>query len=155
MKGFGIEIKNNLLEPKHIDKMGVSVWLYMWFIDKITFINEKGLGIVLGGKPIIYEEVFEELGIAERTYSRWLQLLKKNGYILITRTPKGLTIKVTKAFKRFGKRYAKSGVSDMPKVAYRPVKSGVSNKDTAVDSTSDQVKFWKQKLQALKQVKPK
>lgn len=103
MKGFGIEIKNELLDPIHVDKMGVSVWLYFWFLDKMTSISEEGVGLVLGGKPIIYAEVQAEMGITESTYGRWVSILKRGKYINITRTPHGLRVSVNKAFKRFGK----------------------------------------------------
>ena len=52
MKGYFIEITNNLLDPKHQKAMKESVWLFMWLIDKMTSITEEGIGRVLGGKPI-------------------------------------------------------------------------------------------------------
>lgn len=134
MKGFGIEIKNDLLDPKHVEQMDIAVWLYMWLIDHMTSIGEDGLGLVLGGKPITYSDV-HELGISERTYSRWVSILKKSGYILTTRRPNGLTIKVNKAHKWFGKRYAKNGVSpDTPKVAAGSVENGVSDTPETADA---------------------
>ena len=63
MKGFYITIKNNLLDPKHVKAMGgnsgmATVWLFLWYVDKITFIDEiKGEGKVLGGKPIKYKDI--------------------------------------------------------------------------------------------------
>jgi hypothetical protein len=71
MKGFYIEITNNLLEPKHRKAMGESVWLFMWLLDKITSISDEQIGKVLGGKPIKYEEVNNDLDITERTYRRF------------------------------------------------------------------------------------
>jgi len=107
MKGFYIEVTNNLLEPKHRKSMRESVWLFMWLLDKITSITEDGIGRVLGGKPIIYKEISEELGISKRTYVDWIANLKKGGYISTIRAPKGLIISVNKAKKKFGQ---KSGV---------------------------------------------
>lgn len=148
MKGFGIEIKNNLLEPKHIEHMGVAVWLYMWLIDKMTSIDEDGVGKVLGGKPIKFEEVGEELGTSMRTYRRWLSILSKEGYVNTKQTPYGLILSVNKAYKRFGNRYAKNGTSDKteigqkrhiskPKMAHLITKNGTSNKTVQLDSTVD------------------
>ena len=114
MKGFGIEIKNNLLDPKHVDHMRSAIWLYLWLIDKITSINEEGIGLVLGGRPILYSEVYEELGMSERTYLRWVKILSAYPYIEIKRAPQGLIFRVFKAFKRFNK----TSNSDMPKMAY-------------------------------------
>lgn len=104
MKGFGIYVKNDLLELKHIENMGVAVWLYMWCLDKMTSINEQGVGKILGGKPIKYEEVARELGISLRTYRRWISLLSNSGYINIKRTPYGMIISVNKAVKKFGRK---------------------------------------------------
>ena len=114
MKGFYIEITNNLLDPKHRNAMKESVWLFMWCLDKMTSISEEGIGKVLGGKPIKYKEVEKDLGISERTYARWVARLKKYQYINIKRTPYGCVITVNKAKKRFG-RSVKSGGSPCQK----------------------------------------
>jgi hypothetical protein len=148
MKGFGIEIKNDLLDPKHFERMGISVWLYMWLIDKMTSISEEGEGKVLGGKPIKFEDVGPEIGISERTYNRWISMLEKGKYIKTLRTPYGLVLTVLKAHKKFNKRYAKNGgtgkgeirqicPSDTPDVAVLNTKSGGSNKTVSVDSIKD------------------
>jgi hypothetical protein len=132
MKGFYIEITNNLLDPKHRKAMGEAVWLFMFFLDKMTSIDDKGVGKILGGKPIKFQHISEELGISERTYSRWISCLKKYGYIGVRRTPYGLVITLNKA----KKRYAKSGgykPSDTPKVAGKISQSGGNKEDTTVD----------------------
>jgi len=129
MKGFGIEIKNDLLDPKHLNNIGVAIWLYMWFLDKMTSIGEDGVGKVLGGKPIKHKEVEKELGINQRTYSRWLGILRQHGYITAIRTPYGISIRVNKAFKRFNKRYDKNG--------YQPTKNVISNKTVSVDRDTE------------------
>jgi hypothetical protein len=102
MKGFGIEIKNDLLEPKHVKQMGTAVWLYMWLIDKLTSIREEGVGVVLGGRPVKYEEIARELGISQDTYTRWIEKLLEYPYIAAVRTPHGISFRVFKAHKRFG-----------------------------------------------------
>lgn len=144
MKGFGIEIKNDLLDAKHIERMGVAVWLYMWCIDKMTSIDEEGVGKILGGKPIKFEEVGSELGISMRTYRRWISLLENSGYINVKTAPYGLIITVNKAHKRFGKRYAESGTSEekevgqerhtsIQNVAHLKTKNGTPNKTLQLD----------------------
>lgn len=164
MKGFYISIKNDLLEPKHIENMGASVWLYMWLLDKMTSVNENGIGKTLGGQPVTYELVEKELGLSTRTYRRWVELLRDAGYIDTLRTPYGLVITVNKAAKIFAGRSAKSGTSpsanrlevpkvahpdvpksarDVPKVVKRSAKSGTSNirqdKDNTIDNTTNVV----------------
>lgn len=113
MKGFGIYIQNDLLEAKHCQQMGDSVWLFMWFLDKMTVIDhDKGEGKVLGGKPIKFEDVKEDLGISRSTYVRWLGKLNKGKYIRTLRTPYGTAVTVLKAKKVFGKSI-KNDVSKM------------------------------------------
>jgi len=114
MKGFGIYVKNDLLEPKHVKNMGNAIWLYLWLLDKMTSINENGIGKVLGGKPITYEEVNKDVPLPIRNYRRYIGKLRDGGYINTIRTPAGLSISLNKAFKPF--RSAKNGTSDVPKV---------------------------------------
>lgn len=102
MKGYGITIKNDLLDPKHIENMGIAVWLYMWLLDKMTKINDRKDGQVLGGKPITYQDVRNDLGIGRSTYFRWLQALEDGQYITCNRTPKGVTVVLHKAKKYYG-----------------------------------------------------
>lgn len=83
--------------------MGEAVWEFMWFIDKITRIDEKGFGWVLNGKPINLKDLADDLGVQPNTVSRNIQKLKKEGYLVINRTPYGLGIRVCKAKKRFNK----------------------------------------------------
>ncbi len=108
MKGFFIEITNNLLDPKHREAMKESIWLFMWLLDKMTSITEEGIGRVLGGKPIVFKEIEAELGISKRTYVDWLNNLRKHRYINTIRTPAGLVITVNKARKTFGRSAIKS-----------------------------------------------
>ncbi len=104
MKGFGIEVKNDLLDPKHVRNMGPAVWLYMWYLDKLTAVNDNGIGKVLGGQPIIFEMVKTELGCSDKTYRRWLETLRDTGYINTLRTPTGLVVTINKAHKVFKKK---------------------------------------------------
>jgi DNA-binding MarR family transcriptional regulator len=102
MKGFYIEVSNNLLDAKHFKRMGESVWLFMWLLDKITTITlEKGK--VLGGKPIKFSDIKKDIGISRSTYFRWMETLEAGGYINAIRTPRGKSIVVLRAKKRFKK----------------------------------------------------
>jgi hypothetical protein len=138
MKGFDIEIKNNLLEPKHVEGMGSAVWLYMLLVDKLTSVDEKGIGKVLGGKPLKYEDdIKKELGISEDTYGRWIKKLMEYPYIITTRTPYGISFKVLKAHKKFKKRTRESAVSHSADVRNLSRENAESNKtDTVRDNIS-------------------
>jgi len=101
MKGFFIEVTNNLLDPKHRKRMGTAVWEFMWCLDKITKIDENQIGWVCGGNPINLKDIQKEIGITESKISRNLHKLEKEGYIEIINAPYGIIIKVAKAKKRF------------------------------------------------------
>ena len=103
MKGFYIEITNNLLEIKHRKRMGVAVWEYMWCLDRMTKIDDDGVGWVLGGKPIKLEEIEKELGIHRVNISKHLTTLEKYGYLKLIHAPYGISIRVYKAKKRFNR----------------------------------------------------
>jgi len=135
MKGFYITITNNLLDPKHCLGIKESIWLFMWLIDKITSISEEGIGKVLGGKPIKFEEVRDELGISKNTYGRWVAKLVKNGYINIKQAPYGTIFSVNKAKKRFGRRVPTNGESISPRIGKLECRNGESNKTVQLDST--------------------
>lgn len=153
---YYITISNGLLTPEHKSRMGSAVWEFMWCIDKVTRIDPKGRGWVLGGKPIKLADV--GMG-SDNTVSRNLAKLQEQGYIEITRTPYGLSIRVCKAKKRF----TKSGES--PKVVNHqnqksplengesPLENGESNKtvsvDKVVDTTVKEVFDLKEEIQKL------
>lgn len=126
MKGFGIYVKNNLLEPKHYQTMGEALWLYLWLLDKMTSVNEHGMGKVLSGRPITYEDVNEDLGVSRQVYLRWIKKLRGAGYINTLRTPKGLVFTVNKAEKIFGKRSINNNTSS----SVKKVKKGSIKNDT-------------------------
>jgi hypothetical protein len=136
MKGYYIEVTNNLLEPKHQEAMKESVWLFMWLLDKMTSISEEGIGKVLGGKPIKYEEVKNDFNIARTTYVRWIKILENGKYIKTTRTPAGLVFYVNKAKKVFGRDVPKiehhsdvaKKVSDVPKMDSDVAKTDIQYK---------------------------
>ena len=140
---FYITISNGLLEGDHHNRMGNSVWLFMWLIDKVTKIDEDGWGWVLGGKPINLEEIQH---IPRRSTQRYLAILKKEGYIEIIRTMRGIIIKVAKAKKRFQGAPKMAHHNDEPEMAHQDTKngasqtkSGASNKTVSVDRTVDSI----------------
>ena len=145
LQSFNIGLVSGLLDPKHVRNMGCAVWLYFWLIRKMTRIDQATrLGYVLGGKPVVYEDVLKDLGISKRNYRRFIDCLREHGYIITTRTPRGLVIAVTKAKKSFfvgNKGSAKYGTSvasdvpetqhqkpsDVPKMVQGSATSGTSN----------------------------
>lgn len=148
MKGFYIQVTNNLLEPKHVKKIGAAIWEYMWCLDKMTSVNEFGVGKVLGGKPVKWEEIREDLGKHLSTIGDNMSHLQKGGYIHMRRTPYGHVVSVNKAKKPF-KQTRENTRSDKGKhpiwIGKTPdltrentrYKEDVFSIDPTVDSTED------------------
>lgn len=122
MKGFFIEVTNNLIDPKHYKAIGPAVWEFMWCLDKVTLIDEDGIGWVWGRKPVVLPDIVSEIGGSVRSSKRNMARLEKAGYIIRIRTPRGMQIGVAKAKKRFGRK-----PSDVPNVVQGSAKSGTSN----------------------------
>lgn len=124
---FFITVSNGLLTQEHYERMGASVWQFMWCIDKITRVDSDGWGWVLGGKPINLDDIPFGHRI---TTSRNLGALEKEGYIRLVHTPNGIIVKVAKAKKRFS-TIVKPGLAR----TLNPVsKNAKPNKTVSVDS---------------------
>jgi len=94
VRNRNIGVRNSLLDPQHIERMGQAVWLYLWLIDHQT--NSRG--IVLGGKGLTYKEILP--GVAERTVQLWMRRLTTGGYIELKHTIyHRMVISITKAKK--------------------------------------------------------
>lgn len=104
MKGFGIYVKNDLLEPKHFKAIGQALWVYLWLLDKMTSISEDGIGKVLGGSPIKFSRIQEDLPMSPASFTRYIEALETSGYITTLRTPYGHVFTITKAKKIFNKK---------------------------------------------------
>jgi hypothetical protein len=94
--GFRIPVSTGILD--HYKRMGESIWLFLWYIDKTTF-EENGQGKVLGGKPISDSEPAKVFGVPESTIAGWRKNLNRWGYVRTTRTPFGHTVVVAKSKK--------------------------------------------------------
>lgn len=101
MKNYPIGISNGIFQ--HRNKIGNTIWEFMWLLDKVTRIDDRGVGWVWGGKPVKLEEIGGDLSLHKTTVSRNLNHLKKMGYIRVMRTPHGVKIGVDKCQKRFSK----------------------------------------------------
>jgi DNA-binding transcriptional regulator YhcF (GntR family) len=95
--------------------MGEAVWLYLWLLDKMTSVNENGVGKVLGNTPVTHELLAADLGIHRNTYGKYVKRLRDAGYINTLRTPYGLIITVNKAEKIFKKGSTRTGASKVLK----------------------------------------
>lgn len=101
---FYITISNGLLKDEHRKRMGSAVWEFMWCLDKITRIDQKGIGYVLGGKPIKLEDIADDMNVERNTISENLKKLEEEGYIQRKYAPYGIIIMINKAKKRFNQK---------------------------------------------------
>lgn len=152
MKGFFIEITNNLLEPKHRKKMGTAVWEFMWCLDKITKIDEEEVGCVLGGKPINLADIKKELGISEVSISKNLNKLKNSGYLTLIHTPYGISIKVQKAKKRFKDKLTR--FKDKLKPNIRQYKDNNNNSFYKRNEREDEVSRGRREIKEILKIAP-
>lgn len=147
-ENFFISVSNGILEDTHFEKMGASIWQFLWCLDKVTKIDNEGVGLVLGGKPIQLKDV---VGGHRVTVSRRLTHLEKEGYIKLTHTPYGIVIRVMKVKKRFNKiakpqakrinKSAKEGLAKtlnpLDKSAKPVCENAKPNKTVTIDNTED------------------
>jgi DNA-binding MarR family transcriptional regulator len=101
---------SGLLTKEHRDNIGPALWEFLWCISSTTKEQEEDgetVGIVLGGKPVSYNEVAKELGGSKSTVKRNFERLEEYGYIRTKRTPYGHVIKVRKS-----KKFKKSAKND-------------------------------------------
>lgn len=129
------------MKAMQVSNKTTALWLYLWFLDKITKIDEKtGLGVVLGRKPIKATDIVEILDCNIKTARSMFKCLEDNSYIKTIRTPYGHQVYVTKAVKIFGNkgRNPKSGYSlprEVQNLGTLSPKSGYSKKTVQLDRT--------------------
>jgi hypothetical protein len=98
-RSFPIPVWNGIFE--HADRIGESVWEFLWLLDAITK-EQDGMGVVLGGIPVKIERIARDLNGRDReTVRRHLKKLERDGYICMRRTPYGQIIEVFNS-KKFG-----------------------------------------------------
>src|ERR1700730_14360348 len=156
---YPVPIWNGIFE--HYGRIGDAIWEFLWCIDKITR-EEDGVGIVLGGMPVKFERIADELkGSHKETVRLHFKLLETEKYIRMRRTPYGHVIEVLNSkkfdiWKRKGgkekpenrvslpHREARKSDERSAKIASQKPENRVSGTlksgfyiDSAVDSTED------------------
>lgn len=71
---------------KHLDRMGNSVWLYLYFLLKATQPT--------GTLATSYKTISKEMGVSRETIRKWLRVLKKNNYVEVINMSKGLSVQI-------------------------------------------------------------
>jgi len=156
-------LHNGIIDKKHVKKMGVTIWEFAWLVDRVTQETQVGgerWGKVLGGKPITYKDMGDALGYDERTVTRHIDQLRKEGYIKMTRTPYGQSFWIRNSSKfrvkpvdKSSKRPDKSVTPDLTNLSTRPDKSVVSNirhnKDITVDTKGLEISVYKKMVKCI------
>lgn len=101
-KSWPFPVYSGLLQNSHRKKIGEAIWEFLWCIDKTT-VEEKGIGWVLGKKPVKIDEISDDLGESRSTVQRHLDALKRHHYITVIRASRGIVIGVLKSKKWPGK----------------------------------------------------
>jgi len=102
-KNFNAGLRGVLFEARHYERMGSAIWLFGWLVLRQTH-QTGSTGWVLGGKPVSYHEIEEETGFNARTLERWMQTLRRHGYIETDAAQGGVVIRIAKA-----KKFAQPG----------------------------------------------
>jgi len=97
-KDYNTGLRGVLFEFRHYERMGAAIWLYGWLVLRQTH-QQGSRGWVLGGSSVSYREIEEETGFNARTLERWMQVLRRAGYVETEATPGGVIISITKAKK--------------------------------------------------------
>lgn len=102
-KNYNAGLRGVLFEARHYQRMGSAIWLFGWLVLRQTHQSDS-IGWVLGGKPVSYHEIEEETGFNARTLERWMQTLRRQGYIETDAAQGGVVIRIAKA-----KKFAQPG----------------------------------------------
>jgi hypothetical protein len=99
-KSYPVPVWSGLISAKHRDAMGISLWTFLWLLDRITT-ERDGWGIVLGGKPVKDTEIAKCLGVHKNAVHAERERLLEREYITARRTPYGFVYQVRKS-RKFG-----------------------------------------------------
>jgi len=140
-ESYPIKIWSGLLKDGHTQRIENALWEFIWLINKVTK-EEKGIGMVLKGKPIKVVELSKDLKRSYSTILRHLKQLEKHGYINLKRCPYGFVVTINNS-KKFATRYSnndisgygKNDISEKPDIA--KLEARHSNNDKSRYSKSD------------------
>lgn len=87
-------VYSGLLTKEHRERMGASLWTFLWLIDHITDETEETetgqrTGLVLYGNITRFNEIGEDLGLSKSTIKKQCETLAQEGYISMEVTPRG------------------------------------------------------------------
>ena len=81
-----------IVDEKHRRAMGSARWLFDWCTSRQTSVTAGNWGVVLYGKPILYDQISRDTKFPVRTLQRWMSRLIGKRYLRTRRTSRGLII---------------------------------------------------------------
>ena len=127
-KNYNAGLRGVLFEARHYQRMGSAIWLFGWLVLRQTH-QSGSVGWVLGGTPVTYREIEEETGFNKRTLERWMQTLRRHGYIDTEAAQGGVIIRIAKA-KKFAQPGRKSAEGGRKSAARSPQFGGAAQHDS-------------------------
>ena len=82
-----VHLYRGLVEPKHVRRMGESVWVYLYFLANA----DRKTGIVFRKR----ETIAKDLGLCLRSVQNHVERLRIGGYITTSRRQYSLVIQIT------------------------------------------------------------
>jgi hypothetical protein len=102
-KSYPFPVWSGLLTADHYRRIGPAIWVFLWFLDRVTS-EEEGWGVVLGGKPIKDCEIAARFGVHPSVIRDNRRKLVAELYVEATRTPRGFRFRVRNSRKFIWKR---------------------------------------------------
>lgn len=103
-------VSAGLLTSKHRNRIGESLWEFLWLISHETRMEGK----VLNGAPITFGRIAKELGESSRTARRNLARLEREGYIVKKRAGVGRMYCYSIAHSKKWQRYFVAAATNVP-----------------------------------------
>lgn len=129
-----ISMAPGLIDGKHIHRMGMSVWLYIFLVDRQT----DRSGLVNYGKPITYSWIASQIQRCPsvRTLRFWMSTLRINGYVWIDYAVFGhaMTIRIAEAKKWPSKKLDEACAKACEKVSENLLNCGKSTRQDLAES---------------------
>jgi len=83
-------VSSGLIDPKHLRRMGASLKVFLWCVDRQTDPD----GSVLYGGPVKLSQIASSTGVCIRTTRTYLARLVRDGYLTVLRAAHGVRITV-------------------------------------------------------------
>jgi len=102
-----VGLRAGIIHEKHYQKMGMSIWLFMWCVMRQTG-QDENRGFVDYGSLFTYARISAETGFKEQTVRKWMRVLVSEGYVRLEHEHSGIRIWLLKPKKEKRKSSGKA-----------------------------------------------